>query len=258
MENIKFQVAIMNPPYGRRAILPFNILVKIVDHVVRNNNGIVVSLQTAGWVNDPLSITNPKNYICIFSPKIDRLMHSIKLISVLDARKYFSHTPFFGADLGIYTFAQGGKKVKDFCKPVPDIIKKVMNLPNLWDTAKEPQQGDFPVYVSFTHGNWGYSDFYDVVKKKYHKRKPMKSLHDLCFKFETEDEAKNFFSSLQTSFIKYIHSLIKTNQRNRLEVLPWMGDYRQEWTDECFFNYFGIQSQEQENIKNYLKALYKN
>jgi hypothetical protein len=255
-KSINFKASIMNPPYGKRSILPFNVLTKITNHVVRENKGTVVSLQTAGWVNDPLSITNPKNYIYIFAPKLDRIIHTIKLIPVLDARKLFGYVPFFGTDLGIYKLAQNGKSVKDFCNLVPEIIKKVMKLPSLWDAAKVLQKGNYPIYISFTHGNRGYDDFYDVVKKKYHKAKPMKSLHDLCFRFETENEAKNFFHSLQTLFIKYIHSLVKTNQRNRLEVLPWMEDYTKEWTDERFFEYFKINTEEQETIKNHMEAIY--
>ena len=63
-------------------------------------------------------------------------------------------------------------------------------------------------------------------------------IHD-SIKFDTEIEAVNFENYTKTNFFKYIFSVEKTGDETPL-YLPFMDDYKTEWTDKKLCDYFGI------------------
>jgi hypothetical protein len=246
----------MNPPFGKKSFLPLNILSLIVHCVVDRNKGVVISLQSAAWLQDPMVFLKKGNNLKTYSLFLDKRLHEVKIIPTFIANQQFDCK--IGSDLAIYKLAPDGYYLKDFCLPVPDILKKVIKLPSLYKQARAPQEGDFTVVVPYIHGNLGRHDFYDVIRVKFEKSNKARGAHSLMFKFKTEQEARNFHASLRTTFIRYIHSLMKTDQRVRQEVIPWMGDYKEEWTDERYFAYFKIDKQEQQTIEQRMKSLYSN
>lgn len=63
-------------------------------------------------------------------------------------------------------------------------------------------------------------------------------IHD-SIKFDSEIEAVNFEKYTKTNFFKYIFSVEKTGDETPL-YLPFMDNYKIEWTDKELCDYFGI------------------
>ena len=78
---------------------------------------------------------------------------------------------------------------------------------------------------------------------------PMK----LSVKFNTTYEAENFYDSLHTNFIKYVIYLNTHNQIVYWHRIPFMEDYSTPWTDERFYDYFGICSNDRKIIEDTIK-----
>ena len=72
-------------------------------------------------------------------------------------------------------------------------------------------------------------------------------------KFNTTDEAENFYDSLNTNFIKYVIHLNRHNQHVYWYRIPFMEDYSMPWTDERFYDYFGICSNDRKIIEDTIK-----
>lgn len=71
--------------------------------------------------------------------------------------------------------------------------------------------------------------------------------------FETKQEAYNFEKSLKTNFYRFLCGKLKGGSMEiPLKFLPFMNDYKTEWTDERFFEYFGISKVEQQEIWDFL------
>lgn len=72
-------------------------------------------------------------------------------------------------------------------------------------------------------------------------------------RFETRQEAYNFEKSLKTNFYRFLCGKLKGGSMGiPLKFLPFMNDYKAEWTDERFFKYFDISKVEQQEIWDFL------
>ena len=72
-------------------------------------------------------------------------------------------------------------------------------------------------------------------------------------KFNTTYEAENFYDSLNTNFVKYVIYLNTHGQNVYWHRIPFMEDYSTPWTDERFYDYFGICSNDRKIIEDTIK-----
>lgn len=72
-------------------------------------------------------------------------------------------------------------------------------------------------------------------------------------KFNTTNEAENFYDSLNTNFVKYVIYLNRHGQHVYWHRIPFMEDYSTPWTDERFYDYFGICSNDRKIIEDTIK-----
>lgn len=72
-------------------------------------------------------------------------------------------------------------------------------------------------------------------------------------KFNTTYEAENFYDSLNTNFVKYVIYLNIHGQNVYWHRIPFMEDYSMPWTDERFYDYFGICSNDRKIIEETIK-----
>ena len=72
-------------------------------------------------------------------------------------------------------------------------------------------------------------------------------------KFNTTYEAENFYDSLNTNFVKYVIYLNKQGQHVYWHRIPFMEDYSAPWTDERFYDYFEICSNDRKIIEDTIK-----
>ena len=72
-------------------------------------------------------------------------------------------------------------------------------------------------------------------------------------KFNTTHEAENFYDSLNTNFVKYVIYLNTHGQHVYWHRIPFMEDYSMPWTDERFYDHFGICSKDRKIIEDTVK-----
>ena len=72
-------------------------------------------------------------------------------------------------------------------------------------------------------------------------------------KFNTTYEAENFYDSLNTNFVKYVIYLNIHGQNVYWHRIPFMEDYSMPWTDQRFYDYFGICSNDRKIIEETIK-----
>ena len=72
-------------------------------------------------------------------------------------------------------------------------------------------------------------------------------------KFNTTNEAENFYDSLKTNFVKYVIYLNSRGQGVYWHRIPFMEDYSMPWTDKRFYDYFGICSNDRKIIEDTIK-----
>ena len=76
--------------------------------------------------------------------------------------------------------------------------------------------------------------------------------------FQTQNEAKNFISYLNTKFFRFMLRLRVASQnltRENYNWVPNLGDYSRPWTDEELYKMFDLNKQEQDYINGKIKEL---
>lgn len=71
--------------------------------------------------------------------------------------------------------------------------------------------------------------------------------------FNTENEAKNCLDSFKTIFYRFIIRMMNNSTNVNWKAMPFMKDYRNEWTNERFYEFFNISLEEQEEIKKIME-----
>ena len=59
-------------------------------------------------------------------------------------------------------------------------------------------------------------------------------------RFDTLEEAINYYNSYSTKFMKWVCQKTVQQQNIKLNYIPYMGDYTKPWDDKRFCEYFGI------------------
>ena len=101
-------------------------------------------------------------------------------------------------------------------------------------------------------------NFYTFLDKKAVVELKESPRYDLWFKFQTEEEGKNFISFLKTDFARFSLAMYKFAQslnNGELRFVPRF-DFTQEWTDEKLNRLFNITPEEQAYIKEIIPPYY--
>ena len=101
-------------------------------------------------------------------------------------------------------------------------------------------------------------NFYTFLDKKAVVEEKENPKYDLWFKFQTEEEGKNFISFLKTDFARFSLAMYKFAQslnNGELRFVPTL-DFTQEWTDEKLYKHFEITKKEQAFIKEIIPPYY--
>jgi hypothetical protein len=105
-------------------------------------------------------------------------------------------------------------------------------------------------------------DFFTMIMEDSSKnlgiRKKTTKSDSLCWKFGTEQEARNFIDYLKTDFARFCLAQYKVNgnnHRGELSLIPML-DFTQQWTDEMLYKRFGIDERTQKYITEFLPDYY--
>ena len=252
--DMKFDVAIMNPPYDK------NLHLKILEAVIPIADK-VVNISPVRWLQDPLAKYKKNSDYNKFEESISKKIESLDVIDSNTASELFSTA--FNMNLGIYTVGTSGYNYKNCENDIIDRILSIMpdnmsnhlqmSIPNNWSLVMSMMVGgsggrlatcsswnsEYDKYVYHNNKNNNGQTYEEYRKSKCWGN--VKPRAEAChFEFATEDELRNFYNALQSKFFRYIFTVSLVDVHVHPEFYPYMQDYTQPWTDKRFCEYFGI------------------
>ncbi len=273
-KNIKFEMkfdkVIMNPPYGK---LHLPILKKCVEEFVDiENGGEIVSLQPVRWLQDPLAKYKKNSDALKMQSCLEGRIEDIEIIERLDATKMFSEKERtqLTMNIGIFFIKKSNKYFNYFNENsiIKKIIKHKIFIKNFVEQDKKdgfratipfvkwPEHGRyFAVYTlnGLTKNGNCWTEERQRNKHSRSKGSPI----PFSIKFNTENELENFINSTKTCFFKYLIILMHIDMSVPNKYLPFMEDYTEPWTDERFYEYFKLTSEEIKTIEDSINSIEK-
>lgn len=250
--NMKYDIAIMNPPYDKSLHL------KILENVIANANE-VVNISPVRWLQDPLAKYKKASDYHRYEETISKKIESLDIIDAKTSNDLF-HISNFGA-LGIYKIGKNGGydydlPAKEYLGKGYSICNKVLKRHDKLFNHMQKGTAGICVKVAEIRG-FGSGKNFDIVslihsepyingdkykELKFKKKDVMtKNIEDELFvRVNTVEEGKNFINSTRTIFHHFLIKCWKMDQHVPLKFLPWMRDYTKPWTNARFCKYFGI------------------
>ena len=259
---MRFDFAIMNPPYDRNLHLKFlEKVIKVADKTV--------NISPVRWLQDPLAKYKKNSDYNRFERGVLSKIESVDIVPAYMATKYFGKEPdlVITIDLGIYTCTDKGgwkniygnsilDKVMNKMQGVPTTtvakhIAPVFVLVTTIDGGHAERKNSPGSTYSFIRNEKWYGQYYkngvsdngftlEENKKRNVRATNGKTDTWECVEFNTEQEAINFCNSTKTEFFKYVYKTEMVDVHVHPQFLPWMGDYTKPWTNARFCEWFGI------------------
>jgi hypothetical protein len=239
----------MNPPYDK------NLHLKILREAMKHSDD-VVNLSPIYWLSYVNRDNNEFN-------DIKARIASLDIIKAGSVEKLFGAD--FPSDLGIYCITPKGGWTPDY-----SLIDKIMKKAGT-AVIDENKKDGWRVRISKVGGkmnNHRKSNelnnlgkllyFYDGLKDGkpwydfYQKNKWSKTTPEITnsIKFNSEDEAKNFISSLtETKLGKWVEDKLCEVTYIKAENIFWLPTYTHPWTDEMLYKYFALTDEEIQEIE---------
>ena len=248
---------IMNPPYDG------NLHLEILDLVNNITNKPIVNISPIRWLLDPVSDKKNTSDVKTF----ENLKNNINEIEIKPAKETNKAFGIETGDLGIYTLNSktgnkfdyiafqknyiGEKRYELLMKLVNFDTAKIKNKmkkgfdQNKWGvplaTVRGFGSGKNYDIVSLIH-NEPYHNYADFLKTTFKKKDVKEKDPDKQWflEFDTYEEAKNFIESTRTKVFYFLNIFLKLDQNVPLNFLPYTNDYKLQWTNKRFCEYFGI------------------
>lgn len=243
----------MNAPYDK------NLHLKILQEAMKHSDDIV-NLSPVYWLSYVNKNSNEFNNI---KAHID----SLDIIKSGEVEKLFSAD--FPSDLGIYHITEEGGWTPDY-----SLIDKIMrkagtavideNKKDGWrvripkvggkmNNHRKPNElNNLGKLLIFKDGMKDGNPWYDF----YQKNKWSKTTPEITnsIRFNSEDEAKNFISSLtETNLGRWVEDRLCEVTYIKAKNILWLSDYTHPWTDEMLYEYFGLTPEQVNTIEEEIK-----
>ena len=246
----------MNPPYKRNLHLKF--LAEAITHL-KDEKSVCVNLSPVTWA-DKRNICHPKGE---WRKKLNGKINSLDFIEHRNANDIFG-TGNAIEDLAITTYKNNGTFDiinYGFTSQLEASLFKKINIFRKDGTI-------FTLGQATGKSSYGSGNGKNVIRKKYDV--PIYKWHggktcseavlntkvsdvEKCaatFRFNSENERINFINSLDTTFMNWYYKMFIVPGDYKLAAYMFrMADYSQPWTDERFYNFFNITSEEQKTIE---------
>ena len=254
--DMKFDCIIMNPPYVRN--LHLKILAEAIKHL-KDEKSVCVNLSPITWAGKH-NICQPKGE---WRKKLNGKINSLDFIEHRNANDIFG-TGNAIEDLAITTYKNNGTFDiinYGFTSQLEASLFKKINIFKKDGTI-------FTLSQATGKSAYGSGNGKNVIRKKYDV--PIYTWHggktcgeavlntkvsdvENCaatFRFNSENERINFINSLDTTFMNWYYKMFIVPGDYKLAAYMFrMADYTQPWTDERFYNFFNITSEEQKVIE---------
>ena len=245
---MKFDVAIMNPPYDRN--LHLKILEAVIPHAEK-----VVNISPVRWLQDPFAPFLTRSDYCKFENGVSKHIKDLEVISAKNATELFQEASFT-MNLGIYTCdSEGGWNYRHDDPLINKIVHKTME--NSWApynfkrlTAEEKT---YSINIAGIHSATAKYAFvcntYEAQLKTGMPKDFNGGRNGAHFSFDTEEERRNFYDCYTQPFMQWHASLWKSDVNMNTFKIPYFGDYKTPWTNEKFKAYFELTDEEWARIE---------
>ena len=263
VKNMKFDVAIMNPPYDG------NLHLKILEKVIPIADKVVNISPVSQLVNCVNTFKAGKNDTKKYFAGIGKHLKSCgKIFSIEEALQIFTGARITNPlAIQVYEISYNSIEecervnshngMKAIVKKVYDYSHDVDNIENHLESNKK--DGYRIKFGRIGGGTWtafrphtldAFKEvIYDGLLTDGRPHWQMCSVNQYTKKteelpeslpFTTKAEAQNFIDSYNTKFLKTCLGFLHVDMHIHPEYLPYMPDYTQPWTDKRFCEYFEI------------------
>ena len=263
VKNMKFDVAIMNPPYDG------NLHLKILEKVIPIADKVVNISPVSQLVNCVNTFKDGKNDTKKYFAGIGKHLKSCgKIFSIEEALQIFTGARITNPlAIQVYEISYNSIEecervnshngMKAIVKKVYDYSHDVDNIENHLESNKK--DGYRIKFGRIGGGTWtafrphtldAFKEvIYDGLLTDGRPHWQMCSVNQYTKKteelpeslpFTTKAEAQNFIDSYNTKFLKTCLGFLHVDMHIHPEYLPYMSDYTQPWTDKRFCEYFEI------------------
>ena len=233
----------MNPPYKR------NLHLKMLQEAMKHSDD-VVNLSPIRWLQDPLAEYKRGSDWKKFED-IRKKIESLDTVSAKEAQEFFG---IQHSDLGIYHLTEDASGfVRD--TSLDSTFEKILAKAND-DSFKEhittDRTGLFIDVLDIYSGIIGKGSGF--VKPLGYNRIPSSTACNgdkywHCVKFDTKEEAENFYKASLTKLYLFIFKFVSSGQRLLFGYVPFMPTYTHPWTDVELYKYFGLTDEEIKKIE---------
>ena len=263
VKNMKFDVAIMNPPYDG------NLHLKILEKVIPIADKVVNISPVSQLVNCVNTFKDGKNDTKKYFAGIGKHLKSCgKIFSIEEALQIFTGARITNP-LAIQVYEISYNSIEE-CERVNShngmkaIVKKVYDysydVDNIENHLESNKKDGYRIkFGRIGGGTWtafrphtldAFKEvIYDGLLTDGRPHWQMCSVNQYTKKTEelpeslpfiTKAEAQNFIDSYNTKFLKTCLGFLHVDMRIHPEYLPYMQDYTKPWDDKRFCEYFGI------------------
>lgn len=233
---MKFDVIIQNPPYNS------DLHLKILDKALQFEPKLVVNLSPVRWLMDPAwryKNSDRKRYENV----ADKISH----LEILDPQTTNELFNISMSSLGIYVLKEG--RHYEISMPFLEaIVDKMVSADNFSKHFDDSHDG---IYVPVAHNstislkqrNYTYFFRENGVYAKSGWTKDIGNCYHL-FHFDTQAEADNFKSYLNSNVMRNYHKICWHSQRRiNYRLIPWL-DFSHQWDDQQLCEHFGFSEAE--------------
>lgn len=261
----KFDIAITNPPYCKD--LHLHILKDLVPHCEET-----ISISPIRWLQDPLAKYKKNSDYNKFKESL-----SLHLVECEIVRNYVAENEFdakFAVNLAITKF--DNEEHSEFetvnSDSIVDKVKKLWKRANIETDKLDGWRVRLPAFTKheekrtynkltplgklfvFFDGKKDGRKWWTYWNINQHTKKTNEISYSI--KFDTEQEGINFIESLNTNFGRYVCYKIAWGGTISGSNLLWMGDYKEPWTDERFYDYYNMSQEERNRIEKTVNEIY--
>ena len=240
---------IMNPPYSG------NLHLKILSHLINEYpDAEVVNLSPIRWLQDPLA-EYKKNSDW---KKFEDVREKIESLETIDASLAHDLFDIQHSDLGIYHLSKNSNGFKRDTS-LDTIMKKILDKANEDSFKKHITSDRTGVFIDVLDLYGGIigkgSGFVKPLGYERKQSSTSKGCTDgwRCMKFDTKEEAENFYNACNTKVYYFIFMKLRSYLRLLMEYVPYLGDYTHHWNDEMLYEYFGLTKDEVKEIEQEIK-----